>query len=54
MEISSYYCINNICETKSAKLLGVALDDRLNCSVHVNDVGKKLSCSLFIVRQLKK
>lgn len=45
---------NSISGGRSAKLLGITLDDRLNWSAHINNLSKKLSSSIFVLRRLKK
>uniref|UniRef100_A0A6P7H9L2 Uncharacterized protein LOC114345996 n=1 Tax=Diabrotica virgifera virgifera TaxID=50390 RepID=A0A6P7H9L2_DIAVI len=41
-------------EKETAKLLGITIDNRLNWSAHISQVKRKLSSSLFLIRQLAR
>lgn len=43
-----------ITKGNSAKLLGVIIDDRLNWSSHVEQLSRKLSSSIFVLRNLAR
>ena len=46
--------IGNDCTEKSTKFLGMHLDENLSWKYHINEINKKISKSLFFLKQVKK
>ena len=45
--------IGNDCTEKTAKFLGMHLDENLSWKYHINEVNKKVSRALFSIKQVK-